>query len=138
VPAVTWSPEYRVGIDAIDEQHRELFARVNAVLDACLTWQGQAHFAPHLQHLEAYVLEHFAFEERMQARHGYPHLEAHRGLHADFVGRFRALKQGFERQGPTPLLMFEANLLLVDWLVKHVSQVDKELGQYVREGPAQG
>jgi len=32
MPAITWKEEYSVGIKTVDEQHKELFARINKLL----------------------------------------------------------------------------------------------------------
>jgi len=33
MPAITWKEEYSVGIKTVDEQHKELFARINKLFD---------------------------------------------------------------------------------------------------------
>lgn len=86
-----WSEAYECGESTIDEQHRELFTLANATLDATLNHDEGA-----LQQLERFihhVQEHFADEEALLAKVGYPELERHRRIHAGLLQEATRLHQ---------------------------------------------
>jgi len=86
-----WSEAYECGESSIDEQHRELFTLANATLDATLNHDEGA-----LQQLERFihhVQEHFADEEALLARVGYPQLDLHRRIHAGLLQEATRLHQ---------------------------------------------
>ena len=56
-----WSEKlFGTGIPEVDEQHKELFSRVNALLDACSRGDGAAAVRSTLEFLEGYMEQHFA------------------------------------------------------------------------------
>ena len=39
----------------------------------------------------------------------------------------------FEEQGPTLSFITNINKTVVDWLINHIGQVDKEMGKFIKE-----
>ncbi|MCK6519793.1 hemerythrin family protein, partial [Myxococcota bacterium] len=79
-----WTPGMSVGVPELDSQHRELFTRLNRLVAAIRAGRGSADVAPVLAFLDDYTREHFADEERVMERAGYPALAEHRAQHAGF------------------------------------------------------
>jgi hemerythrin len=63
--AVAWTEELATGIEVIDDQHKELFRRIDGLLEACKAGKGREAVAGVLAFLENYVVEHFAAEEKI-------------------------------------------------------------------------
>jgi hemerythrin len=83
---VQWDPRLSVGNDTLDAQHRDLLAHCNALAD-CLAEAGEEAdkaFRRLFEELMALSREHFAAEEALLARAGYPDLEAHRNEREEF------------------------------------------------------
>ncbi|MDP3176271.1 MAG: methyl-accepting chemotaxis protein, partial [Spirochaetaceae bacterium] len=73
-----WSDMLSVGVDAMDDQHKELFSRINKLLRAMLA-EGQGGDASGLvAFIGEYVEHHFSDEEKFMRELGYPKFEAHK------------------------------------------------------------
>lgn len=134
--AITWYRALEVGVQEVDDQHRELFRRVDALVDAMAARRGPEEMGPLFDFLGRYAVEHFTAEEALMRVHGYPQRHAHEVEHQQFVDDFAALRREFGREGPTALLLVKVNGRVVQWLVDHISRTDKELAAYLkaREG----
>lgn len=128
---VQWTDDLSVGVLEIDNQHKELFSRVNGLLDAMGDGQGKQELENVIGFLAEYVVKHFAAEEEYMLRLNYPNYEAHRGQHEAFVDDFAALKQQLETSGASTSLVIEANRRVVSWLTGHIRKTDKQLGAFM-------
>lgn len=61
--AIEWTQDLSTGSDEIDNQHKELFRRINSLLDACNQGKGREEIGKTVQFLEDYVITHFSAEE---------------------------------------------------------------------------
>lgn len=124
---ISWSNDFALGIGEIDEQHKALVGMINA-LDA----STHEEYSPDamrrmLDELNAYVKDHFGFEERLMAGGGCsPDLVTrHCGEHAYFRSVLRDLTADFD-SGRTsitvPLIEY-----LVHWLLHHIVVVDRAM-----------
>ena len=129
--ALTWTPALAVGVAHIDDEHRELFARVNQLLDAMQQSRAKEQLVPLIGFLKDYVSVHFGGEAALMQRHRYPEAQHHLAQHAFFVSEFRALADELDKAGPTALLTIKLNKLLCDWLRQHVASTDKKLGAFL-------
>jgi hemerythrin len=134
--AITWYPALEVGVQEVDDQHRELFRRVDALVDAIVARHGPEEMGPLFDFLGRYAIEHFTAEEALMRVHGYPQRADHEVEHQSFVEDFAALRREFNREGATALLLVKVNARVVRWLVDHISGTDKELAAFLkaREG----
>lgn len=129
---ILWTPKLAVGVEQIDEEHRELFGRVNRLLEAMAQAKARDEVRPLLAFLDDYVSAHFGGEQRLMQQHRYPDAAEHLSQHAYFVTEFKALAAEVRQGGPTALLTIKLNKLLCDWLRDHVASTDKRLGEYLR------
>lgn len=124
---ITWTSDFALGIDEIDEQHRALVDMINALE---VSTQGDAMVETTrilLARLHDYVRDHFAFEERLMAGGKCsPELVArHCGEHRYFRGVLTDLTKEFEagRRNVTITLIE----YLVHWLLNHIVVVDRAM-----------
>jgi hemerythrin len=125
-----WNSTLEIGVPAIDEQHKELFRRVDILLDVS---NGSADRVPEtLKFLGAYVVKHFRDEESLHVRSKYPKAELHKKMHIKFVSEFRDLKQQYEAVGEKLSVLMNINRVVVDWLKSHIMVHDKEFAAYYK------
>jgi hemerythrin len=129
---ILWGEHLATGIEEIDEQHRELFRRLNAFFDACDAGKEKQELIGMLQFLDDYVVIHFRAEERLQELYGYSERDRHRDYHRGFVGQLTDLKRRFLLEGPTPALVKEINRIVVGWLLDHIAEKDRLFGNAAR------
>jgi hemerythrin len=130
--AMQWTPELSVGVTEIDDQHKELIKRLNALGDAMMKGMGKDEIGRLLDFLGTYVVSHFGTEERHMARTNYPSLADHKAQHAALIADFTKFRSQFNDAGANLSLVLGLNAKLVDWLKTHICGTDKQLGAYLK------
>ena len=74
--AIEWSDNLSTGVAEIDNQHKELFRRINDLFDACNQGKGKSEVAGVMEFLESYVVEHFGKEENYMKNTAMPAIPA--------------------------------------------------------------
>jgi hemerythrin len=130
--AIEWTPDLAVGNEEIDGQHRELFRRANALLDAMVEGRAADEIERTLDFLSGYVGEHFRAEERQMALLAYPAAPAHRAEHGSFVAQMLALRDQFRAGGVDLALTLGLERLVCGWLGRHFVRADQALATFLR------
>jgi len=131
--SVQWNEDLATGVDTIDNQHKEIFRRINTLLDACKSGKGRDALGETIRFLQDYVVTHFTAEEALQRQSAYPEYDAHKALHEEFLISFDALKQEFDKEGATLGMVLQTNRVVVNWLVHHIGKWDKALAEHIRK-----
>ena len=129
--ALAWTEDLSVGYGHIDLQHKELFSRYNDLLIACKEGKGREAIEPLLGFLFEYVTSHFAEEENLMFRHGYPEREEHMKQHRDLVIQIVAVQKKLQERGASVEVITAIDHTLLNWLLNHVKQVDVKLGRFL-------
>ena len=129
--ALQWTQALSVGVDEIDNQHKELFSRINNLHTAISQGKGKEDVAKVIKFLEDYAITHFGVEERYMTRYDYPGYLQHREQHTEFMSNIFDLKKELETHGATSYLVIQVNLQIGDWLINHIGKVDKALGSFL-------
>jgi len=129
---IAWRDELAVGVPAIDDQHKELFKRFSTLLAACNEGRGKQEVGELITFLRDYVAVHFFDEEALQQEKGYPGYAEHRQQHLEFVGRLDALHKQYFSEGASLSLVIQTNNMLIEWLINHISKVDRKIGEFLR------
>lgn len=129
--AFVWTEDLAVGYGLIDEQHKELFARYNNLLDACKAGKGRATIASLLDFLVEYVTVHFAEEERFMMRYAYPERNEHLQQHRELIRHVDEVRRELQENGASLFVITSITQTLFNWLLKHVKQTDVKLGRFL-------
>lgn len=130
---VQWREHLSVGVEEIDEQHRRLFDAFNAFVAACNGGKGKEEVTRLFDFLDAYVITHFAAEERLQKRFAFPEYEKHREQHQKFIADLVDMKERLSSEGATLPLVITTGRVMAGWLIEHISGMDRNFGRFVRE-----
>lgn len=128
-----WSDEYKIGLPAIDSQHKRLFQLIkelNEALDAGLRLVNVERL---LAGLDQYKTRHFQLEEKYMQESNYPGIEEQQKAHKYFTQRFKELGEELKKTGITPDIIKTIKGELSDWLKEHVTGLDLEFGKYYQE-----
>ncbi|NNF84255.1 MAG: hemerythrin family protein [Deltaproteobacteria bacterium] len=128
-----WTEDLSVGVDVIDNQHKELFSTADSLLTAVERDEGRGEVTKVVAFLEGYVETHFQMEEMYMKRHNYPDYPAHKIDHTTFISDFYDLRQELDNNGVTPELTVRLANWIGEWLVNHIGRMDKALGAFLRE-----
>jgi hemerythrin len=128
--ALQWSSALSLGVPDLDAQHRELFERVDRLLDAML--HGDRAEAPQLAaFLREHVVLHFAAEEQLMEDLCYREAARHAAEHQAFAASMIELDASFRTRGATAELVLRLEQEVVAWLRDHVYVADVALGRYI-------
>ena len=120
------------GHETIDNQHRELFKRLNAFWIAARQGNGPGEVAKTLMFLSEYVSTHFADEEKLQQEISYPEYEAHKKQHNDFKKEVGKLLNDLQKKGPDYSISIDTLNSMLEWATKHIKEIDKQLVNYIQ------
>jgi len=126
-----WNDNLKTGLPRIDEQHKELFRQVEALMD-----KSKADRIPAaLKFLGDYVVKHFNDEMALQVSVRYPKAEAHKKLHSAFAAKFKELKKKFEDSGDKLRfqVVTEINRTAISWLKEHIMVQDKDFAEFYKK-----
>jgi hemerythrin len=130
---IAWREEFSVGVEQIDNQHKELLERFDKLLVSCKQGKGRLEVMHLLDFLDEYVIRHFGDEEKLQKESDFPDYVAHRREHEAFIGRIAELKKRMHVEGEIHIdHVLDTNKLLLDWLIQHISVRDRAVGQHLK------
>lgn len=129
-----WKEKYKIGVELIDQQHKELFKRVSdfiAVVQSKEDWESKAEKVKEtMEFMQDYVVVHFDDEEKYQAEINYPYIDEHKKAHTDFKNGVYDYAKIFSEEGITQEKTQEFAGKLMAWLIMHVAKVDQKIGEY--------
>lgn len=131
MPLIQWGPQYAVGHPEIDAQHEQLVAIINRLHDEMGKGRGREAMARVVHELDDYTRTHFAAEEVLMERHGYPDMAAHKEQHLDFIGAlFDMVCKVESGKGSVSL---DALKYLRGWLIGHIGSVDRRFATFLAD-----
>ncbi|MDP8298760.1 MAG: bacteriohemerythrin [Candidatus Tantalella remota] len=130
---VKWTDSLSVGIDPIDIQHKELIQRLNNMTLAIEGDHGEIEISKTLDFLIDYTEYHFSAEEKFMEDNNYPGVEEHKKKHIEFTSTLSDLAQEFDEEGATKILADSIDTFMINWLVKHIQEVDIEFGKFLED-----
>lgn len=128
-----WTPSLSVGVDLIDEQHKIWFEKAEKLFEAGRNRESQQYIGELLQFLDSYTKEHFADEEKYMLKINYPGYDEQKKAHTAFIAQLAQLSENYKTSGGNLMVILNANKMVVDWLTKHISTLDKKIGVYAKE-----
>jgi len=129
-PPLAWSREMETGNPILDFQHRELTATFNHLVASTgllgPSLEQEQAFTQFMEH----ALAHFAVEDALMERVGYPQRRSHGKIHETLIAQAKDLARRIRsgEQGITqPVLDF-----LECWLVHHMQEEDLPLAKFLK------
>lgn len=126
-----WLSDYAIGVQEVDAEHQGLFSLAEKLHRGILLQQDQQIVGPLLLDLIDYTCCHFAHEEQLMQRIGYPHYADHCLQHQDLQSRAVAMQERYSA-GETGMAI-ELLQFVVDWLKCHTMTSDRRIGSYMRK-----
>jgi hemerythrin len=131
--AFKWEKHLSIDNDEVDSQHKQLFEKTNALLESMHKGKGKDVISETLKFLTDYIKFHFESEENLMTTNGYPDFASHRQEHNSFTLKIAYFKKKLEAEGISSTLVLETENFLVNWLLHHITKVDKELGIFLSD-----
>ncbi|WP_052813192.1 bacteriohemerythrin [Desulfonatronum thioautotrophicum] len=126
-----WSDDLTVGIAGIDDQHRTLIELINELHSAMKMGKSRSALLHIFERLREYTTSHFANEEKLFKKHGYPEAEEHKAAHKAFVDKILEWEKAISSGKST--VSMEVMRFLKQWLAGHIMGVDKRYTPFMRQ-----
>lgn len=126
-----WKEKYELGIENIDNQHKQILILINKIFNALKHSSRDKRFIEMvLNTLDAYVKEHFRFEEKLHAATKYPLTQDHKKQHRLFEQKVSSLNEKFTKE------FFDLRDVLdflMGWFLEHTQDSDKQFSKFIVE-----
>jgi len=120
-----WKPEYSVGIQSMDDEHREMIDLINSTYEKLKSDTDADQVEDYLGEILSTISMHFALEERIMRKAGYGEFQAHKDDHELLLDRLRDLMDDFFVDPTNGSSRLEQSLS--DWFAGHFSTFDARL-----------
>ena len=125
-----WTPNLSVGVSHIDEQHKTWFEHAEKLFEAGKNKQAKEYIGELLEFLDSYTKRHFSDEERYMRSINY-RIRRAKQAHDNFIKKLADLRNEYKTSGGNILVIINANTMVIEWLTKHISNMDKKIGEFV-------
>lgn len=126
---IPWDEKYSVGIQSIDDQHKQLFGMVNELHDAMLHKKSKEVMGKVLSELVNYTASHFATEEEYMQKHAFSGYAAHKKEHDDLAKQAIDILNDFN--SGKAVLSLAVVSFLKDWIYKHILKTDMQYREHL-------
>lgn len=120
-----WNEGMSVGIDAIDEDHKQIIAILAKLTSTHNKQISKQEIEGIFSELEQYISLHFAREEALLEKACYENIIAHKASHQDFVERLPELKQQWLTEDNLACSE-RISTFLHHWIIEHILVEDFE------------
>ncbi|MCL2753846.1 MAG: bacteriohemerythrin [Defluviitaleaceae bacterium] len=129
---IKFTDDLLVGVGNIDEQHKELFERINAVTALGAKSVSKEVTDKTIKMLGDYIIKHFRDEELLHRQYGYPKADKHKDMHTAYIESYKKLVAEYNANGPSAAFTLQLNKSIVEWIVKHIRSADADFGKFVK------
>lgn len=127
---IQWKDEYSLGVEDIDHEHRELIDLVREVFDCIASGHAREWTEALMGDLYAAISGHFALEEDIMRRSGYPEYDAHKADHEHLLDVLLELIDAVA--GGAPMDEERLGNEVNEWFARHFRTFDARLHGTVR------
>lgn len=121
---LAWHQSYCCGELVVDQAHRKLFVLANVLIEAAFSRdEDQPRFDTAFETLLSHVVQHFAEEEAILARHRYSDLETHAHAHKNLIEQVLRLRDKAS-QGSIGIGEL-VNFFATDLIAQHMLKADR-------------
>ena len=130
--AYQWDSTLETGYEKVDNQHKQLIAALNALIEANKSGKGDKAVMETMDFLTGYAVKHFADEEKLQIQYKFPDYLVHKKIHDDFKKTVKELTGRVVKEGPSKNLVNEVCDGLGAWLINHIKGDDFRMASFVK------
>jgi hemerythrin len=129
---ILWTPDFSVGVECIDTDHKVLISLLNQLGDAIHGNEPTDTVRRVLDALLDYTDYHFGREEQLMESASYPDIDAHKRTHATLRAQVADIRDRYVRN-PESIHAREVLAFLRNWLTSHIMGRDKLYQPFMSE-----
>ena len=122
---IEWNDAFNLGIEAVDSEHRDLVALINALHDAMSAGAGRAHVVDGISAIYTLVSRHFAHEEAYMRQTRYMAYAEHKEDHEVLLDDLQEILEQVGSDGEYQEARLSADLQY--WFSEHFRTHDARL-----------
>ena len=126
-----WRLELQSGNNEIDQQHQELFAIGNRLINLSLDGTNQEEIMKQLELLLSHTASHFDCEEKILEQVGYPDVRHHAEIHKELVSKALRLRESYENGDIKASAFF--SFVADDVILNHMINEDTKFFPYLKK-----
>ena len=131
--ALYWNRNlYSIGIDWVDNQHESFFNAVERLQTAYESGITESEVFQLVDFLEEYAIQHFRDEEQLMADYHYEGLAQQQKEHRNFIQKVAEFKAKLVEDEVPIQRAIEIYSFAVQWIIEHISTLDREMGEKVK------
>jgi len=130
--AYLWDSNLETGHEKIDNQHRQLVATLNNLIEASEEGKDKEIIFKTLDFMTGYTIMHFSTEEKLQIQFNYPDYLVHKRYHDEFRKTVEELTARLVKEGPTREMIQIVTNTIGNWLLNHIKGDDFRMASYVK------
>jgi len=131
---IKFTDDLITGYEIIDNQHKEMFNKLNDSWAAAPKGHGPDIVIQTLKFLNKHIITHFADEEKLQREISYPGFAKHKKEHEGYKKEFERILNDFQRHGPDYSVSKDLLNSMLEWVAKHIKTEDKQLVDFIQSG----
>jgi len=128
-----WDDGLSIGIEKIDNQHKELIKRLDDLAECILHNKGKDKIFTTLRFMNEYGTIHFSTEEEYMTKYDYPGLDEHKKQHEKFNDTTNKLIKSLKEEKDMESFASSVQRFLIDWLILHIKTSDQNFGEFFKE-----
>ena len=123
--SLIWREKMSTGLAWQDEQHKQIFKKLDELLEAMQQNRGASVVKELLEFLKTYSSKHFEDEEEYMLTHNCTTCIKHKECHSDFKEHLAEIVELYDSQGASTMVVLRLQTWLRDWLIQHIMNIDK-------------
>jgi hemerythrin len=120
-----WKAEYSVGIQSMDDEHREMIGLINKFYTELGGRRDPDAIEQFLGEIHSTIAGHFALEERIMRDSGYGEYLEHKDDHEELLDQIGDMMDAFYADAATGFVVLEERLSA--WFGEHFNSFDARL-----------
>ncbi len=125
-----WDEGLATGIEEIDQQHKNIYAKVGEILSLDTT--DDRAIKEGFSFLVSYVSEHFSIEEAAMINAHYSGFKEHRQKHTYLVNQIYDISLALQKKTVDNETLDSIKLLVIEWLAKHIDEDDRAMAEHLK------
>ena len=128
---IEWRDDFRIGIESVDYEHRQLIDLINELDQSLSQDAGKDAVSDFLGEVDAQISAHFALEEREMRDLGYRDYADHKADHERLLDEIRDVAEAFEANAYADYRKLLATHLET-WFTEHFRTKDAQLHHFLK------
>lgn len=128
-----WTEDMTVHNDVLDMQHKQLFGKINELLEAIINDTAHDVVDEMIHFFKDYMDQHFKYEERYLIENKYPDAEEHKQKHDVFVDKYYELKDKIHDGVDANRIVLDIENFMGLWLTQHILVEDQIYAKYFQD-----